>query len=114
MALSISDCSLAWFIFHGSFAGTGPGSTAAAPPNLKIVKLLWKAQPTGAATALEKAVDQALVRRTVEELKTHLAPLATQFQEVIPLGSQDPRWVAAVAAQMILGDEPAARLVARR
>ncbi len=74
----------------------------AAPPNLKIVKLLWKAQPNGAATALEKALDQALTRRETKELVPHLTPLSNQFVEAIALGSSDPRWVPSVAALAIL------------
>lgn len=77
----------------------------AAPPNLKIVKLLWKAQPTGAATALEKAIDQGVTRREVEELKPHLIPLSELFTGAMATGSQDPRWVASVAALSIIGDE---------
>lgn len=40
------------------------------PPNLKIVKLLWKAQPAGAASALEKAIDQLIDYTT----GSHLVP----------------------------------------
>ena len=61
--------------------GVAQEPTAPAPPNLKIVKLLWKAQPGGAATALEKALDQALTRREVKELGPHLGPLTTQMLE---------------------------------
>ena len=85
-------------------ATIGPAQepTVPAPPNLKIVKLLWKAQPGGAATALEKALDQALTRREVKELAPHLGPLAAQMLEAIDLGSHDPRWTASVAALTII------------
>ncbi len=101
-----------WLI--GLFLGvTATGQTqdsppAPAPPNLKIVKLLWKAQPAGAATALEKALDQALTRREVKELQPHLLPMADQFVAALALGSEDPRWVPAVAALAIV-DRPEGR-----
>lgn len=83
-----------------------PNSPAASPPpNLKIVKLLWKAQPGGAATALEKAIDQALTRGQVKELAPHLTPLSPQFLEAVALGGEDPRWVPSIAALTIIGNQ---------
>ncbi len=97
-------CSLILAAFCGLMlpAQENPGPP---PPNLKIVKLLWKAQPAGAATALEKAIDQALTRREVNELKPHLETLASQFLEAVERGSGDPRWVSSVAALAMIDNK---------
>ena len=91
---------------------------APAPPNLKIVKLLWKAQPGGAATALEKALDQALSRRQVKELEPHLGPLSAQMLGAIDSGCEDPCWAASVAALAIIdnaqGREQLKRAIAQK
>lgn len=90
---------LAPFVFAQQPAPTNP------PPNLKIVKLLWKAQPAGAATALEKAIDQSITRREIQELAPHLSPLSEQLVAAMQVGPDDPRWVAAVAGLSILANE---------
>ena len=94
-------------------AQTSTEPAAAPPPNLKIVKLLWKAQPSGAGTALEKAIDQALTRREVAQLKPHLGPLSAQLLEAVALESRDPRWVPAVAALAIIDQAPGPQLLSQ-
>lgn len=83
------------------------------PPALRIVKLLWNAQPQAASSALEKAMDQSLSRRQLDELRPHLAVLAPMFAEAVKLGPQDIRWVSAVAALTLTGDQDSARLLAQ-
>ncbi len=76
------------------------------PPSLRVVKLLWKTQPAGAARALEKAIDQSLVRHESTQLAQSLTSLATQARDVID-SPNDPRWLSAVAALALMKDPQA-------
>ncbi len=69
--------------------------------------MLWTAQPAGASTALEKAIDQALQRAEVEQLKPHLEPLVDKMLPILAQEPSDPRWLVSVAALTISGNSQA-------
>ncbi len=92
----------------GATNGDAAAQTAPQSSSMRIVKLLWTAQKKGAATALEKSIDQAFSRKQVEELLPALREMKPKLDEVLKSGSTDVRWYAATAGLMLLGSEDAA------
>lgn len=79
-----------------------------APPSLRVVKLLWKTQPKSAASALEKAIDQAMTRDELDQLRPHLRPLDSLLKESLS-DPEDVRWMVSVAAVALYDQKAAAR-----
>jgi hypothetical protein len=73
---------------------------------LKIVKLLWNANPKSAASTLRRSILTAVERNSVEELRDGMAKvlgpqIAQAFSE---LDAADPRYAVAVAATVLAKD----------
>ncbi|MCC6511246.1 MAG: c-type cytochrome [Pirellulaceae bacterium] len=109
MAVVLAVVALAVGTPCATWAQTAPSS--ATPAAMKIVQLLWTAQPAGAAGALEKALDQAVSRREVESLKPHLTALEPKFLAAISKGPSDVRWVSSVAALALVQNPRALELI---
>ena len=75
----------------------------------RIAKLLWKANPTSAASTLFKALETGLDRQLENELKISLAPLQPLAAEVLSQAdASDPRYAPSLATLALL--DPAAEL----
>jgi putative heme-binding domain-containing protein len=77
---------------------------------LRVVKLLWKAQPASAATALERVLSQAVERNEILRIADQLEPLAARFQEVAETPT-DPRFAGSVAGLAVLEASGRQRLI---
>ena len=85
-------------------AAEQPSSSLAG--SIKIVKLLWKANPTSAANTLAKSLNVALERDQQAALAESLTPLKTLLEQAVAT-ENDPRQAVSLAALAIVqsGDD---------
>ncbi len=69
--------------------------------SIKVVKLLWKANPTSAATTLSKSLTVALERDQQAALATALSPLKELFEQAVA-SEDDARFAVSLAALALI------------
>ncbi len=80
-----------------SLGSSGGSAVSSVSGSLKIVKLLWKSNPTSAATTLAKSISVAIDRDQAKELREGLSPLKELFAQSASDAS-DPRHEVSLAA----------------
>ncbi len=74
---------------------------------LRIVKLLWKANPKSAAQTLATSIATAVERNDLPTLRNALKSLQTECETVVANGDRhDPRYASALAAHLLIADHP--------
>ncbi len=98
-------------LFAIAVPGQETGNATSFSNPMKIVKLLWKANPQSAASALARSMATAIERDQTATLKTALMGLQPEIAGVIEAHDQsDPRYAVALAASCFMADadEPSA------
>jgi putative heme-binding domain-containing protein len=74
---------------------------------LRIVKLLWKANPRSAASTLSTNIATATQRNELPALRVALAGLRSEIGQVVTSGDRsDPRFAAALTAHLLTAEQP--------
>ena len=101
--LALTQLTLSQFAFTPSSfaqeAGEQPSSNLAG--SIKIVKLLWKANPTSAANTLSKSLTVALERDQQSALAESLAPLKELLEQAVASESDSRHSVSLAALALI-------------
>jgi putative heme-binding domain-containing protein len=73
---------------------------------LRIVKLLWKANPTSAASTLSTSIATAAERNELPALRLALASIQTETGQVVTSGDRsDPRFAPALTAHLLSAEQ---------
>lgn len=92
-----------WCI-SGSHGNEEDGRGFAGP--IKIVKLLWNANPKSAASTLSNSLRKAVARKQLDSARAALQPLQPSLERVVQQTNRDdPRYAVALAASLIVHDD---------